>query len=105
MFTLSADPSCGPFPSHIQELLTVVEQRVVVVGAGVLGLFTALELVRAGGVAVDVLEASHPGSGSSGRSVGMVETQYLTQPDIEVRVFGREAYTALERDHGLTFTH
>ena len=83
----------------------MIEQRVVVVGAGVLGLFTALELVRAGGVAVEVLEASHPGSGSSGRSVGMVETQYLSQPDIEVRVFGRETYTALERDHGLTFTH
>ena len=83
----------------------MVEQRVVVVGAGVLGLFTALELVRAGGIAVDVIESSHPGSGSSGRSVGMVETQYLTQPDIEVRVFGREVYTALERDHDLTFTH
>ena len=83
----------------------MIEQRVVVVGAGVLGLFTALELVRAGGVTVDVIEASHPGSGSSGRSVGMVETQYLTQPDIEVRAFGREAYTALERDHGLIFVH
>ena len=80
-------------------------QRVIIIGAGVLGLFTALELVQDRRVQVHVLETDHPGSGSSGRSVGMVETQYLTQPDVEVRAFGRRAYAGLERDYGLPFTH
>jgi sarcosine oxidase subunit beta len=83
----------------------VREERVVVVGAGVLGLFTALELVRDGRVEVHVLEAEHPGAGSSGRSVGMIETQYLTPADVEVRAFGRLAYSRLEHEHGLDFVH
>ncbi|RQN08208.1 FAD-binding oxidoreductase [Aeromicrobium camelliae] len=81
------------------------QPRVVVIGAGVLGLFTAYELTAAGVTDVVVLEASHPGDGSSGRSVGMVETQYLTFPDVQVRAYGREVYAALERDHDLHFVH
>jgi len=83
----------------------VVEYRVAVIGAGVLGLFTALELVQTGRVQVHVVEAGHPGSGSSGRSVGMIETQFLTRADVEVRAFGRGVYTSLERDHDLPFVH
>jgi sarcosine oxidase, subunit beta len=83
----------------------VADRRVVVVGAGVLGLFTAYELVGAGGVEVTVIDQAHPGDGSSGRAVGMVETQFLTAPDVEVRAYGRQAYAALERDHGLRFVH
>jgi sarcosine oxidase subunit beta len=56
-------------------------------------------------VQVTLIDVSRPGDGSSGRSVGMVETQYLRREDIEVRAFGRSAYEALERDHGLTFVH
>ena len=70
-----------------------------------LGLFTAMELVQDGRFEVHVLEADHPGVGSSGRSVGMIETQYLTNADVEVRAFGRSAYTRLERDHELPFVH
>jgi sarcosine oxidase subunit beta len=81
------------------------KDRIVIVGAGVLGLFTALELVQDGRVEVHVLEAEHPGAGSSGRSVGMIETQYLTHPDVEVRAFGRTAYSWLEREHELSFVH
>jgi sarcosine oxidase subunit beta len=83
----------------------VAEKRVVVVGGGVAGLFTAWDLVRAGGVQVDVLEMSHPGDGSSGRSVGMVETQYFDAADVAVRAYGREVYSRLETNEGLTFTH
>jgi sarcosine oxidase subunit beta len=83
----------------------VRKDRVVIVGAGVLGLFTALELVQDGRVEVHVLEMEHAGSGSSGRSVGMIETQYLTQADVEVRAFGRIAYSRLEREHELSFVH
>ncbi|WP_375002013.1 NAD(P)/FAD-dependent oxidoreductase [Aeromicrobium sp. CTD01-1L150] len=81
------------------------QPRVVVIGAGVLGLFTAEEMTRASEAEVTVLDAAHPGDGSSGRSVGMVETQYLRRPDIEVRVFGRRAYERLEHDEGLSIVH
>lgn len=83
----------------------MADKRVVVVGGGVAGLFTAWDLVRAGGVEVDVLEMSHPGDGSSGRSVGMVETQYFEPADVAVRAYGREVYSALVAEHDLTFTH
>ena len=83
----------------------MAEQRVVIVGAGVLGLFTALELVRTGGAKVHVLDAGHPGSGSSGRSVGMIETQYMTDADVAVRAFGRRVYAEFERVHELPFVH
>ncbi len=79
--------------------------RVAVIGGGIIGLSTALELLRLGVGDVTVLEAKHPGEGSSGRSVGMVETQYLDTADIEVRAFGHARFTALERDHGLGFVH
>ena len=81
------------------------DRRVVVVGAGVLGLFTAFELVRDGGSRVTVLDRAHPGAGSSGRSVGMVETQYLNRPRVEVLAWGRDRYAELEADHGLGFVH
>ncbi|MFF5988480.1 NAD(P)/FAD-dependent oxidoreductase [Prauserella flavalba] len=79
------------------------EPRVVVIGAGIVGLSTAFELLRLGAEQVTVLEARHPGEGSSGRSVGMVETQYLDAADIEVRAFGHARFGALSREHGLSF--
>lgn len=81
------------------------QQRVIIVGAGVLGLFTAAELVTDPHVSVEVIESGHPGVGSSGRSVGMIETQYVELPDVEVRAFGREAYTRLINEHELQFVH
>jgi sarcosine oxidase, subunit beta len=79
------------------------DQRVVVVGAGVLGLSTAWHLVRAGNRAVTVLESSNVASGSSSRSVGMVETQYLDPFEIAMRAYGRRVFDDLERDHELPF--
>jgi sarcosine oxidase subunit beta len=77
--------------------------KVVVIGAGVLGLSTALELVNRGVTDVHVIERSHPGEGSSGRSVGMVETQYFRADDVEARVYGRRFYDRMVADHGLAF--
>ncbi len=77
----------------------------VIVGAGVVGLFTAWELVRSGDCDVTVIEKSHPGGGSSGRSVGMVETQYFARPRVEALAWGRKIYTQLELEHGLRFVH
>ncbi|BBY28505.1 FAD-binding oxidoreductase [Mycolicibacterium sediminis] len=76
----------------------------IVVGGGVLGLSTALELVRRGVGDVHVIERSHPGEGSSGRSVGMVETQYFRADDIEARVYGRRYYDSVSAEHGLQFS-
>lgn len=83
----------------------MVNERVLVIGAGVLGLFTAKELLEGGQYEVTVVDKAFPGEGSSGRSVGMVETQYFTRPTVEVRAFGRNAYQELIDDYGLTFTH
>jgi sarcosine oxidase subunit beta len=77
--------------------------RVAVVGAGVSGLTTAYELLARGVRDVVVLDARHPGDGSSGLSVGMVETQYIDTPSIAARAHGRRFYDAIARDHGLTF--
>ena len=76
---------------------------VIVIGGGVLGLSTALELLNRGADNVLVIDKTHPGEGSSGRSVGMVETQYFRPDDIEARVYGRRFYDGLAADHGLHF--
>lgn len=76
---------------------------VAIIGAGVSGLCTALELTELGITDVTVLEKSYIGAGSSSRSVGAVETQYMQPLDIELRVKSKEKFLELERDHGLRF--
>jgi sarcosine oxidase subunit beta len=74
---------------------------VCVIGAGALGLASALALARRGVTEVTVLEARHVAGGSSGLSVGIVETQYPLALDIELRVRSMERFGELEREHGL----
>jgi sarcosine oxidase subunit beta len=74
---------------------------VCVVGAGAIGLSSALELARRG-CKVTVIEARHVAAGSSGLSVGIVETQYLERLDIELRVCAMRTFAWLEREHGLS---
>jgi sarcosine oxidase subunit beta len=78
---------------------------VCVIGAGAIGLCSALELARRGASAVTVIEARQIAAGSSGLSVGMVETQYLQPLDIELRVCSMRVFARLEREHGLRVTH
>jgi sarcosine oxidase, subunit beta len=73
---------------------------VCVVGAGAIGLCSALELAQRGADVV-VVESRHPAAGSSGLSVGMIETQYLEPLDIELRVRSMQVFDRLEREHGL----
>jgi sarcosine oxidase, subunit beta len=75
--------------------------KVCVVGAGAIGLCCALELARRNAGEVSVLEARHVAAGSSGLSVGIVETQYLDPLDIELRVRSMRSFGRLEREHGL----
>jgi sarcosine oxidase subunit beta len=74
---------------------------VCVIGAGALGLTSALALAQRGAGRVTVLEARHVAAGSSGLSVGIVETQYVRPLDIELRVRAMARFDEFERDHGL----
>jgi glycine/D-amino acid oxidase-like deaminating enzyme len=75
--------------------------RVAIIGAGVCGLSTAVHLVNLGVTDVVVVDAHHPASGTSGRSVGMVETQVASELDISPRVYGRRFVESLHAEHGL----
>jgi sarcosine oxidase subunit beta len=77
---------------------------VCIVGAGAVGLSAALQLTELGVQDVVVLERSHLAGGSSGRSVGVVETQYVDPFDIALRVPSKRVFEQLEREHGLRFT-
>jgi sarcosine oxidase subunit beta len=70
-------------------------------GAGAIGLCCALELAHRDAGEVSVLEARHVAAGSSGLSVGIVETQYLDPLDIELRVRSMRSFERLEGEHGL----
>jgi glycine/D-amino acid oxidase-like deaminating enzyme len=60
-------------------------RRVVIVGAGVLGLSLASELAGDPALDVTVIDRSHPGAGSTGLSVGVFTRQYLSRDDVEIR--------------------
>ncbi len=78
--------------------------RVVVVGAGALGLCTAYHLTERGVTDVIVIERRHVAGASSGLSVGIIETQYLDPLAIEIRVESMRFFTALERSGALAVT-
>jgi len=80
-----------------------VPPRVVVVGAGAIGLATASELLALGARDVVVLEQDQPASASSGLNVGIVETQYVDPVAIEVRVHAWRLFDRLARDGELEF--
>jgi sarcosine oxidase subunit beta len=95
----------GERPSQVQarahELMRGEGPVVCVIGAGAIGLCSALELARRGAGSVTVIEARHVAGGSSGLSVGIIETQYLDPLDIELRVRSMRTFERLEREHGL----
>lgn len=77
--------------------------NVVVIGAGTLGMSTAVSLAEQG-AQVTVLEAESIASGSSGRSVGVVGTQLTNPFDILLRKHSLDAFSRWEND-GLIFNH
>lgn len=74
---------------------------VCIIGAGAAGLASAVHLAERGVTDVTVLEAEHPASGSSGLSVGVIETQYVEPLDIELRVRAMRFFNGLADKHGL----
>ncbi|MEW6634004.1 MAG: FAD-binding oxidoreductase [Pseudomonadota bacterium] len=77
--------------------------HVVVIGAGTLGICTALNLVEQG-ARVTVLEAQSIASGSSGRSVGVVGSQFTDPFEIMLRVHSLRRFHEWE-SQGLGFNH
>jgi sarcosine oxidase, subunit beta len=77
--------------------------HVVVIGAGALGMCTAINLVEQR-ARVTVLEAQSIASGSSGRSVGVVGTQFTDPFDILLRVHSLRQLCLWEK-LGLGFRH
>ncbi len=73
--------------------------RVVVVGAGVLGLYTAVHLARAGAGPVLVVDRGFLSSGASGRNGGGVRQQWETRATVRL---ARESVAAYRR-FGLDF--
>lgn len=61
--------------------------QVVVVGAGMLGMSSALHLAERG-VNVTVIDADAVASGSTGRSCAVAGSQHVTQLDVNLRAYG-----------------
>jgi len=78
--------------------------EVAVIGAGALGLCTAFHLTELGVESVTVIERGQIAGGSSGLSVGIIETQYLEPLAIEIRARSMDFFRRLEREHGLEIT-
>jgi sarcosine oxidase subunit beta len=74
---------------------------VAIIGGGAVGLSTAWQLVERGIHDVTVVEAGDLAAGSSSRSAGFIETQYVDPLDIELRARSMHAFRRLQRDHGL----
>jgi glycine/D-amino acid oxidase-like deaminating enzyme len=79
----------------------VANRRVIVIGAGVLGLACAAELSDADDLDVTVLDRRAPGSGSTGLSAGVYSCQYVNRQDVELRTWGIRRLEQLSSDHGL----
>ncbi len=74
--------------------------RAVVVGGGIIGLYTAYELARAGAGPILVLERGFLSSGASGRNGGGVRQQWETRGTIRLARESVEAYRRFGRDFG-----
>jgi len=74
----------------------------VVVGGGVIGTSIAFHLARLGLRDLVLLEQSHLAAGSTGRSVGIVETNYALKPDVALAKAGYEEFTRFTQVTGGT---
>ena len=78
-----------------------MKTSVAIIGGGAVGLSTAWHLVDRGVTDVTVLEADDLAAGSSSRSAGFIESQYVDPLDIELRARSMHVFRRLQRDAGL----
>jgi sarcosine oxidase, subunit beta len=74
---------------------------VAIIGGGAVGLSTAWRLVERGITEVTVLEAGDLAAGSSSRSAGFIESQYVDPLDIELRARSMRVFRRLQHEAGL----
>jgi sarcosine oxidase, subunit beta len=74
--------------------------RTVVVGAGIVGLFTAYHLARSGGGPVLVVDRGFLSSGASGRNGGGVRQQWETRATVRLARESVDAYRRFGREFG-----
>jgi glycine/D-amino acid oxidase-like deaminating enzyme len=79
--------------------------RVVVIGGGAFGASSFYHLATGGVPDVVLLEQATLGSGSTGRSAAVVETQYLAHDQVALCAWSMRVFRRLETEHGLPFTH
>jgi len=86
---------------RFEPLVGATRAKVLIVGAGYLGVSAALHIAEAGGDAI-VLEAEAPGWGASGRNGGQLIPGLKRDPDEIEGALGRERGERLWRFAGRT---
>ena len=94
------DETAVPAP-RFEPLVGAAHAKILIVGAGYLGLSAALHIAEAGGDAI-VLEAETPGWGASGRNGGQLIPGLKHDPDEIEATLGRERGERLWRFAGST---
>ncbi len=74
--------------------------RIVVVGAGIVGLFTAYHLAEAGAGPITVVDRGWLSNGASGRNGGGVRQQWETRATVRLARESVESYRRFGRDFG-----
>jgi glycine/D-amino acid oxidase-like deaminating enzyme len=82
-----------------------MQAQVVVIGGGAFGASCFYHLAARGVTDVVLLEQATLGSGSTGRSAAVVETQYLAADQVALCAWSIRLFRRLEAEHGLPFTH
>lgn len=79
--------------------------QVVVIGGGAFGASCFYHLTARGVRDVVLLEQATLGSGSTGRSAAVVETQYLAPDQVALCAWSIRVFRWLEKEHELPFVH
>jgi sarcosine oxidase, subunit beta len=74
--------------------------RIVIVGAGIIGLFTAYHLARAGAGPITVVDRGWLSNGASGRNGGGVRQQWETRATVRLARESVESYRRFGREFG-----
>jgi sarcosine oxidase subunit beta len=82
-----------------------MKARVVVIGGGAFGASCFYHLTAKGIHDVVLVEQATLGSGSTGRSAAVVETQYLAPDQVALCAWSIRVFQRLEQEHALPFVH